>query len=191
MAAAGAWPAADGASGAAYDVVLLAHVSSAVVALAAVIVAGSAAWAASREAPVAEWVERYYRPGVNWAGRSLVLVPLLGFALVGMSHGRWAVSDAWIVAGLVLWVAAASLAEALLWPAERRIQRLVAARARVAAGVADGSALADGGPEERPPAASGEPPDEALVALSLRAATAAGASGLLLVAAGVLMVAKP
>jgi len=33
-------------------------------------------------------------PGVNWAARVLVLVPVLGIALIAMSQGDWSFSDA-------------------------------------------------------------------------------------------------
>ena len=110
---------------AAYDLVLLAHVLAALAALVAVVVAGASAVALARPRPVPPHLLRYYRPGVNWAGRVLFVVPVLGFVLITMSDGQWAVSDQWIVIGLVLWLAAALLAETVLWPTERRLQEVV------------------------------------------------------------------
>ena len=110
---------------AAYDIVLLAHVLAVLAALVAVVVAGASAVALSRPGPIPPHLLRYYRPGVNWAGRVLFVVPVLGFVLITLSEGQWAVSDGWIVIGLVLWLAAAALAEAVLWPAERRLQEAV------------------------------------------------------------------
>ena len=49
-------------------------------------------------------------PGVNWAGRALYGVPLLGFALIAMSNGSISTGDPWVLTGLVLWAAAAA------WP---------------------------------------------------------------------------
>lgn len=112
---------------AAYDIVLLAHVLSALVGLGTVAVAGAYAWALLRSGPqsASESVRRYYRPGVNWAGRVLVLVPVLGIALIAMSQGDWSFSDGWVVAGLMLWTVAVAVAEGVLWPAERRLQSAV------------------------------------------------------------------
>ncbi len=113
------------ARGAAYDIVLLAHVLAALIGLGAVAVSGVGALALSRSGPTSEAVRRYYRPGVNWAGRILFLVPVFGVALMAMSHGDWSFSDGWLTAGLVLWAAAAVGAELVLWPAERRLQAAV------------------------------------------------------------------
>lgn len=111
--------------GAAYDVVLLGHVVAAVVGFGAVAVAGVYALLLRRPGPPSVSVLRYYRPGVNWAGRITFLVPVLGVALVGMSHGSWSYNDHWVVGGLALWAVAALAGEMVVWPAERGLQRLV------------------------------------------------------------------
>jgi hypothetical protein len=147
---------------AAYDVVLLAHVLSALVGLGAVTVAGAYA-RALRAGLQSESVRRYYRPGVNWAGRVLVLVPVLGVALMAMSQGDFSFSDGWVAAGLMLWTVAVVAAEAVLWPAERRLRTAVA----------DPSSSAD------------------LRGPCLRVMTAAGGVVVVLVVATVVMVAKP
>jgi uncharacterized membrane protein len=85
-------------------------------------------------APLPEPLRRYFRPGVNWAGRTLYGIPVFGFALLGMSKGAYAITDAWVLIGLVLFVAVALLAECVLWPAERRLQHAVAAAGTPAAG---------------------------------------------------------
>ena len=72
-------------------------------------------------------VVRYYRPGVNWVGRVLFLVPVLGVALIAMSGGQWGYADGWVSTGLAVWVVVAMVAEGVLWPAERRLQQVVAA----------------------------------------------------------------
>jgi uncharacterized membrane protein len=112
-------------------------------------------------------LRRYFRPGVNWAGRTIYGIPVFGFALLGMSHGAYAMTDAWVLIGLVLFVVLAVLAECVLWPAERRLQQAVAAVGTPAA--EPGTVTADAARMER--AASG-----ALV---------------LLVVATVLMIAQP
>ena len=151
------------ARGAGYDVVLLAHVLSALVGLGAVAAAGGYALALMRSGPGSEAVRRYYRPGVNWAGRILFLVPVFGVALILMSHGGWSLSDGWIGTGLVLWAGVAVAGEMVLWPAERRLQ------------------LAVGG---------SAPPTE-LRSPCLRVATTAGFMAVVLLVATVVMVAKP
>lgn len=109
----------------AYDVVLLAHVLSALIGFGAVVVSGGYALALLASGTGGEAVRRYYRPGVNWAGRVIFLVPVLGVVLIALSHGRWAYSDGWIGLGLVLWAFAALVGEMALWPAERRLQAVV------------------------------------------------------------------
>jgi hypothetical protein len=114
-------------NGAGYSLLLVAHVAFAVVGFAALGVTGVQA-ARARGGPGsagAESVRRYFRPGTNWVARTLYLVPLFGFALVAASHGAFAVSDGFVLAGLVLWAVAALAAELLVWPAERRIQRAI------------------------------------------------------------------
>jgi Predicted integral membrane protein (DUF2269) len=154
---------------AAYDIVLLAHVLSALVGLGAVAVAGGYALALRRSGAGSEGVRRYYRPGVNWAGRVLFLVPVFGVTLVAMSQGDWSYSDTWIMIGLVLWVLIVLAAEMALWPEERQLQ----------AAVADLESVAD-------PASL-----EALRARCLRVAVLAVALSAGLVAATVVMVGKP
>ncbi len=115
------------ARNAGYDIVLLAHVLSAIIGFGSVVVAGGYALALRRSGPGSDAVDRYYRPGINWAGRVLFLVPVLGVVLISMSQGHWSFSDGWISDGLVLWAVAAALGELVLWPAERRIQVAVGA----------------------------------------------------------------
>ncbi len=89
----------DHARDAAYDVVLLAHVLSALAGFGVVVVAGAYALALRRPGPPSEAVRRYYRPGANWAGRALFLVPVFGGALVAMSGGDWSYSQTWVLGG--------------------------------------------------------------------------------------------
>lgn len=117
-------------TGALYSILLLVHVAVAVVGFGAVVLTGVQAGRARRGPgqPGAEAVRRYFRPGVNWAGRALYAVPVVGVALVADSGGAFDASDGFVVAGLVLWLMATVLAEALVWPAERRIQAVVTER---------------------------------------------------------------
>lgn len=155
---------------AAYDLVLLAHVLTAVVGVVAVVVAGSFAWtlhgALRAGRPVSGAVIRYYRPGVNWVGRVLFAVPVLGIALVAMSGGQWRWSDTWVSAGLAVWAVVAGVAESVLWPGERRLQDVVA----------------------REPGAGS---NDAAVAACRRVVVVAAGCAVGLVAVAVVMVAKP
>jgi uncharacterized membrane protein len=162
------------ADGAAFDVVLLLHVGCAVVGL---VTTATAAATASRlrrllrtPAPLPEPLRRYFRPGVNWAGRAIYGIPVFGFALLAMSQGAYALGDGWVLAGLALFAAIVLLAEGVMWPAERRLQAAVAA-AGPATGPTDGLASVGG--------------DADLLARSAIAAL------VLLLAAMVLMVAQP
>lgn len=148
---------------AAYDIVLLAHVLSVVASFGVVAVAGSYPLALRRPGPPSEAVRRYYRPGVNWAGRALFLVPVLGAALVAMSGGDWSYAEGWVLGGLLLWAATALLAELVLWPGERSLQA----------------------------AAALSPPPADLGRRCLTVAATAGLIAAALAAAAVIMVAKP
>jgi uncharacterized membrane protein len=162
-------------SGAAYDLVLLAHVACVVIAIASIVVSGVAA-ARLRTTrpgePIPEAIRRYFAPGVNWAGRTLFGVPVLGFVLLGMSRGVYSLDDEWVLIGLALWAAVAFGAEGVLWPAERRIQtRLTATSATSAqATLVNDPGLAD-------------------ATLTVCVAAALGVA--ILIAGTVLMVAKP
>jgi len=130
-----------GSHSAGFDLLLIGHVACALVGFGAVATSGVQAARLSRCGPAGagEGLRRYFAPGTNWVGRVLFGVPLLGFALVADSAGRWSVGEGWVVFGLVLWALAAVLAEALLWPAERRIQSALAAPADATAGAPDRS----------------------------------------------------
>lgn len=141
-------------TGAAFDVVLLLHVACVVVGLGTVVVsgvqgarllvagragggtgspgggtgpAGSTGTGPAGSPGIPSSLVTYFAPGVNWVGRVLYAVPLLGFALLGMSGGVFRLGEAWVLWGLGLWVVAVLCAEGLLWPAERRIQALTGA----------------------------------------------------------------
>jgi uncharacterized membrane protein len=112
--------------GPAFDIVLLLHVGCVVAGLATVVTSAATAARLRRlhatGSPLPEAVVRYFRPGVNWAGRSIYGIPVFGFILLAMSQGAYALSDGWIMAGLAIFVVVVLLAEGMLWPAERRLQ---------------------------------------------------------------------
>ncbi len=110
-----------------FDLLLLFHVAAALVGFGALAVSGVQADRLARHGSGAlpDDLRRYFSPGVNWAGRVLYLVPVLGAGLV--ADGRFSVGDPFVAAGLGLWALAAAVAEGVLWPAERRLQRALAA----------------------------------------------------------------
>jgi uncharacterized membrane protein len=112
--------------GPAFDIVLLLHVACVVVGMATLVASAATATRMRKllpaAAPLPEAVARYFRPGVNWAGRAIYGIPVLGFVLLAMSKGSYALGDGWVMSGLVAFVVVVLLAEGALWPAERRLQ---------------------------------------------------------------------
>lgn len=165
-----------------FDVVLLLHVACVVVGLVTVVVSAAAARRCRLSAgDPPEPVRRYFSGGTNWAGRVLYGVPVFGFALLGLSGGRYALSDGWVATGLLLWAVGAVAAEGLLWPAEQRIAGLLA--------------TPDAGDRAGPDGAAGTvPPPTTAAALgraSRETSLAAGVVMAVLLVGTVLMVAKP
>ncbi len=117
--------------GAAFDIVLVLHVACVVVGLVTTATAAATARRLRRRAgsaaPLPEALRRYFRPGVNWAGRTIYGIPVFGFALLGLSQGAYSLGDGWVLIGLAIFVAVAALAEGVMWPAERRLQTVVTA----------------------------------------------------------------
>jgi hypothetical protein len=112
--------------GPAFDIVLLLHVACVVAGLGAMVTSAATAARLRRllgaGAALPDAVVRYFRPGVNWVGRSIYGIPVFGFALLAMSRGAYAATDGWVLAGLAVFVVVALLGEGILWPAERRLQ---------------------------------------------------------------------
>jgi len=158
--------------GPAFDIVLLLHVGCVVV---GVVTTATAAATATRlrrllgsSLPLPETLRRYFRPGVNWAGRTVYGIPVFGFALLAMSQGAYALGQGWVLGGLAIFAALALLGEGALWPAERRLQ--------VALSTSDAA----------------EGPSEELLDRDVTTMSRAALAALVLLAAGtVLMVAQP
>jgi uncharacterized membrane protein len=117
--------------GPAFDVVLLLHVASVVVGLVTTVTSAATATRLGKlleaAAPLPESVRRYFRPGVNWAGRGIWGIPIFGFALLAMSQGAYGFDDGWVMAGLAIFVVVVLVNEMVLWPGERRLQSSLAA----------------------------------------------------------------
>jgi hypothetical protein len=118
-------------TGAAFDLVLLLHVGCVVVALATTVTSAAMATrvrrVAERSMPLPESVARYFKPGVNWAGRTMWGIPIFGFALLAMSQGAYDLRDGWVTGGLGIFAVLALLGEGVLWPLERRLQTALVA----------------------------------------------------------------
>ncbi|MGO8871523.1 MAG: DUF2269 family protein [Acidimicrobiales bacterium] len=117
--------------GPAFDVVLILHVGCVVVGLTTT-VAGAVNTARLRTllrtaTPLPDALRRYFRPGVNWAGRTVYGIPIFGFGLLALSHGTYGLRDGWVLGGLTIFVGVVLIAEGVLWPAERRLQVSLAA----------------------------------------------------------------
>jgi hypothetical protein len=78
-------------------------------------------------------VVRYFRPGRNYVAYLALLVPVFGTGLEA-SSGWPDIGAAWPYVALGIWVVAAGVGTAVHWPAERRIQVLVAVPAEGGAG---------------------------------------------------------
>lgn len=120
------------AEGAAYDVLLGLHVTSALVALGSVAATGAYASMAARTGEAhkaderrAQAQRRFFGPGPNWPARAIFLVPVFGLALAATDGGFRRFGQVWLATSVALWLLAAGVAVASLWPAESRIQRLL------------------------------------------------------------------
>jgi uncharacterized membrane protein len=147
-----------------FEAVLAAHILCAVVGFGSVAVTGGYA-SLARPRPdrgaVPDAARRYFRPGPSWASRVIFLVPVFGLVLAGMSGGS-DFRQPWLWIGSGLWLFAAALAVGLVWPAERRLASIVN----------EGATGSIDGP-------------------SWRASLAAGAIDIAVVAAFVVMLARP
>jgi uncharacterized membrane protein len=117
--------------GPAFDIVLLLHVVCVIVGFVTTATAAATGGRLRRllgsPLPLPELLRRYFRPGVNWAGRTIYGIPVFGFALIAMSQGAYALGDGWVLGGLGIFAVLALLGEGVLWPAEQRLQVALAA----------------------------------------------------------------
>ena len=163
--------------GAAFDVVLLLHVGCVIV---GIVTMATAAATASRlrrlleaSLPLPEPLRRYFRPGTNWAGRTIYGIPVFGLALIAMSQGAYALGQGWVLGGFAIFAVLAYLGERVLWPAEQRLRAALAERSH-------------GGDE-----AGGAGPGENVARDATVVSRAAATALVLLVAGTMLMIAQP
>lgn len=106
---------------------LVGHVLSAVIGFGALFATGG--YARATRAPAgaeSSAVRRYFAPGRNLAGLVLFLVPVFGVALLAAGHWH-DLSQPFPWVGLGAWLVASGVATGSAWPAQRRLQTLLAA----------------------------------------------------------------
>jgi len=106
-----------------YDLLVALHVVCAVVGFGAVAISGSYGAAARHlDRPgAAEETQRYFRSR-GWAELLIAAVPFLGMGALAAEPAKGELGDVWVLAGLGLWVMAATLLFAVVRPSERRIR---------------------------------------------------------------------
>jgi hypothetical protein len=111
-----------------YDALLILHVLTAVVGFGSLAIGGLVAAAGRRSSEPAgeERVVRFFREGVDWPARTVLLVPVLGLALL-FGGDRSSESMPWPWLGLAVWFVALAILHLRTWPAEREAQRELAA----------------------------------------------------------------
>lgn len=118
-----------------YAVLVVAHVLAAVVGFGAIGMTGAYArqLRTTLEPFASAALVRFFRPGRNLAARTILLVPVFGGAVVAPSGDAHRLYP---YLGLAVWLAATGVASGLIWPAEARIQGLVAIRSTDTAAIA-------------------------------------------------------
>jgi len=106
-----------------YDLFLFLHLTAAVVGFGGVLLNGLyGAQAKQRPGPGGLAItEANYWVSVTVAEKAIYLVPLFGFALIGLSDGAWSFSDSWISASLVLYVVGLANARLVLVPTQKHM----------------------------------------------------------------------
>lgn len=106
-----------------FDALVALHVVSAVVGFGAVAISGVYGATARHpdRAETSEETRRYFQsPGrAEWL---ILAVPFLGLAALGLRPSGAHLGQVWVVAGLVVWLAAAVLLLAVVRPSERQIR---------------------------------------------------------------------
>ncbi len=111
-----------------FDVVFIAHISAAVATLIIFVTMRFAGVAVARGADAATQRLRFPERR-NWAARFLHLVPLTGIFLTVSGTKSDSLGHAWVLVGLVCYVAAAGHLEARTLPEERALASVIASDA--------------------------------------------------------------
>ena len=104
-----------------YAIVLIAHVLVALVGLVQVGVSYAEFRRVEMEKVLSATTFTYYASPPKLFSRVLVLVPVTGALLLGISSGRFQATSLWVMAGGALWFAAFGLLEAGVFANERAV----------------------------------------------------------------------
>jgi uncharacterized membrane protein len=149
-----------------YQLVEAVHILAVVVGFGGVLLNGVYAQQARKRGGV-EWAavsEVNYFVSRNVALMAIYAVPLLGFALIGMSDKVWKFSQKWVWVSLILYVVGLGIVHALLIPSHRKINELLR---------------------------SASPPAAEIAALEQKISAAGGVTSLIFAVIVLLMVVKP
>lgn len=108
-----------GSSSPIYDVLLLAHVGSAIAGFGANGLAGfygNQLSSSPKEAAV-----KYFDSPRFIAEKFIYLVPVFGLSMIAISHGVSELQKPWVVIGIFSWLIAIGVAHGIVWPVEREI----------------------------------------------------------------------
>lgn len=111
-----------------YDIILFVHILvgiGVIVVMISTYVAAQSLSGAKVDEPWSAQVSRYFTPGPQIVGRIIYLLPLTGFAMLGLSKGVYSTSTPFVAIGLVLWVIAAVVAETCVFAPSARIAEVV------------------------------------------------------------------
>ncbi|MGC2169321.1 MAG: hypothetical protein WA580_09485 [Acidimicrobiales bacterium] len=113
------------ATSVAYDIVFLAHILAAVATIVVFITMRLAALSVVRGADATTQALRFPAHR-NWAARLMHLLPITGLIMVASGGSSVSVTRAWVIVGLVCYLAAAGHLEARTLPEERLVASAVA-----------------------------------------------------------------
>lgn len=107
-----------------YDVLLICHIAVAFIGFGSIAITGVFArrGVVSKAPGEDETVVRFFRPGTDWPGRLVLLVPFFGLAML-FGGDRVDVPAVWPWIGLAIWTVAVGLVSGTCWPAERQAQQ--------------------------------------------------------------------
>jgi hypothetical protein len=157
-----------------YDFVLLLHIVAVVVGFGAVALSGIYAAQAKARTGLAALAVVEVNSFVGWriAQWFIYAVPILGFALLGLSDGAFGFGDLWIWLSIVLYLVGLAISHMVLRTADREFRSVLARSS-----------------ETVPNVSVADVPQ--LVALDRRIAAASGALNLLVLVVLILMIWKP
>jgi hypothetical protein len=108
-----------------YDIIFLVHIMAAVATIVVFITMRLAALSVVRGADAATQALRFPSRR-NWAARLMHLLPITGLIMVGSGGSSVSFKHAWVIVGLICYLAAAGHLEARTVPEERAVATAVA-----------------------------------------------------------------